>query len=461
MSSPIRKDLLFEEALNSLGSIIIVDDQNRIVYMNDVFAKSQGINAEESIGKKVSDVVQDSRLSFITETGKEEVGSFVKSKNGSIKLVNRIPIKRDDEVIGAIAVSTFANASFEDICRLNRKISELTKEAKYYKAELRSLRGAKYSIEQIISVDPKIDKLKELVRKVSQTKSTVLITGESGTGKELFAHAIHQLSPRNHFPFVRLNCAAIPDNLLESELFGFEEGAFTGARKGGSPGKFELANGGTLLLDEINSLPLSLQSKLLRVIQEKEIQKIGSSQSIEVDVRLVFITNQNLSNMVKEKTFREDLYYRINVVGLEMPPLRERMGDIPHLINYLIPKLNSELGLNITGIEPAVLELLQKHNWPGNVRELENSLERAINNAMTGELRVEHFDFLYLKHDLKTIQGENSSLLSLQAAREAAERRTIIQALQLAKGNKKLAAEILGTDRSVLYDKISKYKISM
>jgi len=272
------------------------------------------------------------------------------------------------------------------------KIKSLSAEIRQYKSELNRIRGAKYSLDQIIGNSAKIKKMKEMIVKAAQTKSTVLIFGETGTGKELVAHAIHQQSRRNYQPFVRVNCAAIPGELLESELFGYEEGAFTGAKRGGKVGKFELANFGTLLLDEINQMPLYMQSKLLRVIQEKEIERLGGNRPIEIDVRRIFTTNQNLAELVQQNKFREDLYYRINVVSIDIPPLRERIEDIPMLVRFFIAKINKELGLSISGIDKKVLKLFMAYDWPGNIRELENAIERAANLALQGNLKLEHFE---------------------------------------------------------------------
>jgi transcriptional regulator with PAS, ATPase and Fis domain len=424
--------------------------------MNEEYSNSLEIEIDDYIGKNVTDIIPDSRMPLIIETGKEDVAAFFTLKTGQTVLVNRIPIIKDGEVLGAIGLTAFAHLG--EIESLHKRILDLSDESRNYRAELQALRGAKYSINQIYSADAKILQLKDVLKKASQTRSTVLISGESGTGKELFAHAIHHLSPRRHFPFIRLNCAAIPENLIEAELFGYEEGSFTGAKKGGSLGKFELANNGSLLLDEINSLPLGLQSKLLRVIQEKELQKVGSSNPIEVDVRLIFTSNRDLMELVQEGAFREDLYYRINVVEIKIPPLRERMGDIPLLVANLIPKLNMELGLNITGVEPGVIDLFSRYSWPGNIRELENCLERGFNSALTGELKLEHFDFLHPRAGIYPAP-ESANHLSLRESKETAEKKAILHALKQANGNKKLAAEMLEIDRSVLYDKIKKYQI--
>jgi len=244
--------------------------------------------------------------------------------------------------------------------------------------------------------------------------------------------------------------------LLESELFGYAEGAFTGALKGGKKGKIEQADGGTLLLDEVNSMPLQLQAKLLRVVQEKEIQVVGGKTK-EVDVRFVFTTNQDLVEMVKEGKFREDLYYRINVVELRIPPLRQRKGDIPLLVNHFIEKLNEELGSRITGVDQKALDLLESYQWPGNIRELENMIERAFNYSNSGELSVEDFERLRLKISIAEKKLENN--FTLRGAREEAEKLAILRALKQTKGNKKKAADLLDIDRSILYDKMKRYNV--
>ncbi|MBU3113044.1 sigma 54-interacting transcriptional regulator [Clostridium lacusfryxellense] len=215
--------------------------------------------------------------------------------------------------------------------------------------------------------------------KVSSSKSNVLLLGESGTGKELFAHAIHNESDRKHSPIIKINCGSIPSELFESELFGYESGAFTGAKKNGKPGKFELANRSTIFLDEIGDLPLSMQVKLLRVIQEKEIERIGSIRSQKIDVRIIAATNKNLEEMIKQKTFREDLYYRLNVINIRVPSLRERRDDIPSLAKYLMKKISLEMGIPVTNISDEAIMVLSLYDWPGNIRELENSIERALN----------------------------------------------------------------------------------
>jgi PAS domain S-box-containing protein len=315
--------LLMSEILDSLYCTLLVDAAGNIAFINKKYAEILGVDRNTVIGQPVEMVVPHTRMPIVIKTGQEEIGSVFRLKNGETIVCNRIPIRNSDQVIGAVALTTFTR--MDELATFMQQIQQLNLELDIYKKELGKLRGAKYSFEQIIGGTPAVAQLKNLAQKVSQTKSTILITGETGTGKEFFAHAIHHASPRNHCPFIRLNCAAIPKDLLESELFGYEEGAFTGAKKGGKPGKFEQAHAGTLLLDEINQLPLSLQSKLLRVIQEKELERVGGLRTIEIDVRLICTTNQDLYELVRRGEFREDLFYRINVVELNIPPLRERL----------------------------------------------------------------------------------------------------------------------------------------
>lgn len=447
--------LLMSEILDSFYCTLVVDADGKIAFLNKKYAEILGVDRNKAIGQPVEKIISNTRMPIVLKTGQEEVGSVFRLKNGEMIVCNRIPVRSNGQILGAVAMTTFTR--MDELATFMQQIQQLNLELDIYKKELGKLRGAKYSFEQIIGSSPAITQLKSLAHKVSQTKSTILITGETGTGKEFFAHAIHHHSPRNHNPFIRLNCAAIPKDLLESELFGYEEGAFTGAKKGGKPGKFEQANAGTLLLDEINQLPLSLQSKLLRVIQEKELERVGGLRTIETDVRLICTTNQDLYELVRRGEFREDLYYRINVVELNIPPLRERIDDIPALVDYCISRINRELGLNILGVESGVLDFFRSYNWPGNVRELDHALERAANMALTGWLKQEHFGFL-----AQRIRNFHASInpaidSTLESARANAEMSAIRHALAMAGGNKSVAAEILKVDRGVLYEKAKKY----
>jgi len=448
---------IIKQILEVIDTVLVTDRDGIIVFINKNYARILGIEPEMAIGKYVQEIIPASRMHIVAESGQEEIGSVFQLKNGQTMVCNRIPIKKDDTVIGVVAITTFKK--MDELSTLLEQVNRLNIEIHHYKKELRELRGAKYSIDNIIGNTPEIVKLKRLIANVAQTKSTALIVGETGTGKELFAHSIHDLSPRRHKPLVRLNCAAIPENLLESELFGYEEGAFTGAKKEGKPGKFEMANSGSLFLDEINQLPLFMQSKLLRVIQEKEIERVGGLSSKTIDVRLICASNQNLLEMVKNGSFREDLYYRINVVEISIPPLRERLDDLELIVNYLIDKINKEQGLYIKGVDRAVLELFHSYQWPGNVREVEHALERAANTILTGTLQLEHFNFMRISQ--KETMNDCVVSTHLEDIKVKAEKEAIMKALVEAKGNKKLASDMLKIDRSVLYDKIRKYNIAI
>lgn len=448
---------LLKDTLESMPGIVVTDYEGKILFLSETYAKLLNVDPVASRGKDVRDVIPGTRMHIIAQTGQEEIGSLFKLKNGESAYVNRMPLRRDGKIVGAIAFSALTPTGSYTTTATMEQVRRLLQEFTRYKADLSKLRGAKYSLEQIIGETPGIIKIKEMIRKVAQTKSTVLITGETGTGKELVAHAIHQLSSRRQNPFIRINCAAIPADLMESELFGYEEGAFTGAKKGGRIGKFELADNGSLLLDEINQMPFYLQSKLLRVIQEKEIEKVGGAGTVDVDVRLIFTTNQDLFALATGGSFREDLYYRINVVTIDLPPLRTRTEDIPMLVNNFIMKINCDLGLSISGVEPEVLALFRSYTWPGNIRELLHVLERAANIVLTGSLRLEHFENLRLRqyHSAKNKVGE----AVLASARAKAERELILSALAQTNGRVAKAAIILGIHRSVLYEKMKKYGV--
>ena len=292
------------------------------------------------------------------------------------------------------------------------------------------------------------------IQTIAQARSTVMITGGSGTGKELVARAIHLTSDRREHPFVKLNCAALPENLVEAELFGYEKGAFTDAKKT-NRGRFELADGGTLLLDEISEMPLNLQSKLLRVIQEREFERVGSSTTISVDVRLIATSNRNLKEYIAAGNFREDLFYRLNVIPIFLPPLNERLEDIPVLVEHFIDKYNRENNKTVKGIEPSVLKLFIKYSWPGNVRELENLVERAVVTTKNDYLTEDDFP-----SELAIGQiGDNLSGLQFPIKLEEGNRYLILKTLERFNGNKTRAAEALGISTRTIRNKLAEYQL--
>jgi len=458
------KDIIedvFETCIN-----LVTDNQGNIIFLSKGYAAKLNVDPAKVIGKPVIDVIPGTRMHIVAKTGKAEFGSIFQLNTGESVVCNRLPVFRDGKVIAVATFGSF-NQPAEGVSTIEalQKTRHLIQELLHYKKDLGQLRGAQYSIDQIIGMASNIQAIKAMVQKVAQTQSTVLISGETGTGKELFAQAIHQLSPRSHQPLVRINCAAIPTELFETELFGYEEGAFTGARKGGKMGKFELANHGTMIFDEIQQMPLLLQSKLLRVIQEREIERVGSNKPMKIDVRLIFVTNKNLFKLVTKGEFREDFYYRINTVPLKIPPLRERIEDVPLLAEHILAKINHRLSLKITGIDKEALQLFQHHDWPGNVRELEHTLERAANIAISGPLKMEYFDTLALRIQKRSAvnllkeDGHLSLEQKLGIIKDLAEKEIIKNALETCKGNKTKAAELLKVARPLLYQKIKRLNL--
>ncbi|MFZ3092151.1 MAG: sigma-54 dependent transcriptional regulator [Nitrospirota bacterium] len=312
-----------------------------------------------------------------------------------------------------------------------------------------------FGVERILGVSPKIAAVRDLTKTVASVDSTILIEGESGTGKEVVANAIHYSSPRRDKPFIKISCAAIPETLLESELFGYEKGAFTGAFKR-KPGKFELANHGTLFLDEIGDLPQSVQVKLLRVLQEREFERIGGTETIKVDVRIICATNRDLEKEAKEGKFREDLYYRLKVIPVVLPPLRERKEDIPLLTNHFIKHYSKKMNKKVTHFSDEAMDYLMDYNFPGNVRELENTVERTIALCPNQVIEKEYLPPTVLQNPKKKPQER---LGPLQDRMGDFEKNYIIDVLKKAKGNKTKAAEILNISRKNLWEKMRKYNL--
>jgi DNA-binding NtrC family response regulator len=318
---------------------------------------------------------------------------------------------------------------------------------------LRKRLSQEYSLGDIVSKNSKMREIFELVRNVADLKSTVLIQGESGTGKEVFARAIHRTSGRKDNAFVPVPCAALADTLLETELFGHERGAFTGA-VGRTKGKFELAHGGTIFLDEIGDISPKLQSDLLRVLQERSFFRVGGTKEVEVDVRVIAASNRNLQSAVQEGAFREDLFYRLNVITIQLPPLRERLEDIPLLAHQFVERISAELGKSVRDISDDAIRLLMQNDWPGNVREMENAMERAIVVCKGPTIEEEDLAFLVREADERGAWTPPATLTLRDM-----ERRMVEAMLQRTGGNVKAAAERLGIDRSTLYEKLKKYGI--
>ncbi len=448
--------------------IVVVDNEGTIIYMDHAYCDLLNTKQEDVIGKPVQEIIENTRMHIVTKTGEREVEHF-QPINDSVMVANRFPIMIDGKLEGAVGTVMFADP--ENLRSFKNRIQRLVKDLSYYRSKVEKELKSSYTFDDLVGDSSSFRALKDFAKVISGSNSSVLISGESGTGKELFASSIHNNSFRDQAPFVPINCAAIPEELLESELFGYEDGAFTGAKKGGKKGLFEVAQNGTLFLDEIGDMPLSMQSKLLRALQEKEIQPVGGQRRIPIDVRIIAATHRNLEEMVKEGTFRQDLYYRINVIHLEIPPLRNRVEDIPLLIKMLLSKLEKRFYKKQVTCSTEVMEKLKRHLWPGNVRELENVLERAI-NVLKGN-RIEVVDLpLYLRdmeeneelghvgnETKKAIQESSIPIRPLKDTVAMAEKQAIERTLRFTNGNKLEAAKLLGIGKTSLYDKCKLYEI--
>ena len=443
---------------------MVTDAEGYITHFNKPYGKFLKLNPEEQLGIHCTKVIENSRMHIVAKTGTPEINHshLIMGQN---MVVQRIPIKKNGKVIAVYGQVMFKDE--KDVAKLAQKLSRLESKVKKYEEELLTLRTSRYTFASIVGVSRAMISLKKEALKAAAHSFPVMITGESGTGKELFAQAIHYDSPRRANPLVRLNCSAIPKELIESELFGYEKGAFTGAASSGKKGRFELANNGTIFLDEIGDMALEMQPKLLRVLEEKEFMRVGGTSSTHSDFRLIAATNQNLQEMVPEKRFRADLFYRLNVIPLHIPPLRERREDIIPLAKYLLKKLAEETKLNDISIDFEAQEALESSDWPGNTRELQNVLERTLSFLEGDTIHLEDLPF-YLRqsrsHATKGDQSEGSfdtGTASLKDIQEETERNVLLQALNSTGYNKKRASTILGIHRTLLYKKMKKYNIPL
>ena len=437
--------------------IVMVDSKGFITMITESYCNFLGIHYEKAIGKHITEVIENTRMHEVIRKGRAEIGEIQNIKGKQV-VVNRIPIIIQGEIVGGVGQVMFQEVS--DLMKLVRRLNLAESKLAYYQQEYKRYQGAKYNLNNVIGSSENMNNVKCMVQKIAKYSSTVLIRGDSGTGKELFAHAIHDESPRRNGPFVRVNCAAIPKELLEAELFGFEEGSFTGAKKKGKPGKIEIAEGGTIFLDEIGDMPFEMQVKLLRFLQEKEVERIGGTRINIVNVRVIASTNRDVEKMIAEGSFREDLYYRLNVVSLRLPSLQEIKEDIKLLVSGIIEDLNEEFGTYIEGIASEVEEFFLRYHWPGNVRELKNVLERAVNVMDGAIVQMEDLPIYLQEMDCKK-KNQNPLLKSLNEDIASKEKTAIINALKVSGYNKQKAAKLLSIHRTTLYRKLDKYKIPL
>jgi len=432
--------------------IVVADAQGIIVRANDAYQHMTGIIAKEFVGKHVRDLLKQGYMNkSVTEMVLERRSkvNVMDVRNGKDLLMSGNPVFNDS---GSI---TYVVTAVRDVSQLNElegKLAESEHIRDKYFHELEQLRS-KQSFQKIITKDPEMQKKLEMSYHVANVDSNVLILGETGVGKELIAQLVHRASKRAKQPFIKINCGAIPPNLLESEFFGYESGAFTGALKEGKPGLFELAQGGTIFLDEVGELSLDLQVKVLRAIQDKEITRIGGKKPILLDVRIVAATNRDLEGMVKEKEFREDLYYRLNVVPIFIPPLRDRKADILSLVAEFLGKFNLKYGYQ-KWIHPDVMDVFLEHDWPGNIRELENTIERLVVTQREDCIGINAL----AETSLRTLKPSIGDITSLEACLASEERRLIAEAYRTTRSTRKAAA-ILKISQSSMVNKMKKYKI--
>lgn len=464
-------DMTLEECrlvFDTIDNLIIIDDQGRIKYFSPgMFSMVEAYNKrpvpETVVGRHISEVHPASKIGNAIQTDRFDETCFYFASN----VTNVAKIKglyRDGKRVGAIDYDIFTDgpelkAFLDELLAYSEKgYINLQDTFQSMLETSRKQHAIKYCVTDILGKSPAMVSLRMQIGKISESNSTVLITGKTGCGKEMVAHSIHNLSLRCKYPMVEINCAAIPESLVESELFGYEEGAFTGAKRGGQVGKFEMADKSTILLDEVDQLPYHVQSKLLRVLQEREITRIGGGTK-PVDIRVLAATNKDLWQLVQEGKFREDLYYRLNVVEIHIPPLAERKEDIPLLVNYQLKKLNKEMAKEVRGVSAETMELFLNYDWPGNVRELNNILERAMNVCQGPVLELEHLGSFVSTVLDKSVAADFTAASPLEQVRNRAEAEAIRRALELTQNNRSMAARILKISRTALYDKMVKYHI--
>ncbi|MGI6514963.1 MAG: sigma-54-dependent Fis family transcriptional regulator [Syntrophomonadales bacterium] len=421
--------------------VLTLDKDNRVTHLNTTAARSLGIEYDNSVGRKLEELLYPGNEFFISKiTGRERLSGetlIIKQGKKVVKLaVSNTPlIGKNTGRIGTVVI---------------------LQPMQQYKRLIERVSGARANItfDQIIGRCNEFRYALMSAQMAAKSDSSVLLQGESGVGKDMFAQAIHNGSSRRHEPFFAINCAALPRELISSELFGYEDGAFTGARKGGNPGKFELADQGTIFLDEIGEMPLDLQGAFLRLLEEGTVVRLGGREVIPVNVRIIAASNKNLLDEVKKGNFRLDLYYRLSVMEIKIPSLRERVDDIPELVDYFIKTIGPKLGKHIRGIDPSALELLKRYQWPGNIRELSNVIERAINMTSGSYLTEEHFPA-----EIRNNIAAAEPLTGLNPTKEYLEEQVIRDCLRRNRNSRKKTAEELGISRATLYRKMLKYSI--
>jgi transcriptional regulator with PAS, ATPase and Fis domain len=442
---------------NHYENLVIINENGEIEFMDRLTEKFFNLSRGEAKGKSILKVIPYSELQEVVSTGIPHVGKILKVKDRHL-LNSRFPLYRNGKIIGAFGKVILS--SFEELERVKKEADQYRLNFLNAERKMKSEYQATYNFDNILGISNEMTKTKELAHRMARTYSDILIQGESGTGKELFAHAIHNESKQKTYPFIKINCPAIPIEIAESELFGYEKGAFTGAKQEGKPGKFELAEGGTVFLDEIGALPLSIQAKLLRVIQEREIERLGSKKPLKLRFRLITATNTDLKKLAGEGKFRFDLFFRLSKAILALPPLRERREDIPIYVSHFLKILNKNFSTRIKSISKDALDILSQYDWPGNVRELANILEQSFYNMGYDEILLPDHLPNELKNNMSPSHLFQKIGKPLRKIVEEMERENILKTLEYYKGNKRETAKQLGIQRSVLYLKLKKFGLT-
>jgi transcriptional regulator with PAS, ATPase and Fis domain len=469
---------MFDLFANASQGMMLVDRQARVVWVNEQYKRflpALGFEkVEDFVGHPVASVVQNTQMHQVLETGKPILIDLLTNRAGTF-VVSRIPLLGSaGEVIGALGIVLFDHAETNlqplmgKFALLQRDLDEARRELASQRSSQSAQRQSKYTFASFVGASPAAVEVKRQARRAAQTSSPVLLLGETGTGKELLAHAIHAASARSAGPLISLNIAAVPDTLLEAEFFGVAPGAYTGADRKGREGKFRLAHGGTLFLDEIGDMPLGLQAKLLRALQEGEIEPLGSNKLVPFDARVIAATSRDLARLVREGGFREDLFYRLNVLPLRVPPLRERPGDIAALVEVLGEDMALRGGSQPPELSSEALALLAAQVWRGNIRELRNVLEQALMRSDTHRISAQQLQAVLAQAGVEPVHidpvhtpsGATQPVpgLTLRPLAEqvaALEQQAIAQAMAATQGNKVLAAKMLGISRATLYARLN------
>jgi transcriptional regulator with PAS, ATPase and Fis domain len=458
-------DILAHFLTNPFEALSVVDREGIVRYMSPVHERFFGLDPGAGVGRHTTEVIENSRLHLVADSGKAEIG-VLHEMRGVTRVVSRHPIRNPrGEVVGAIGQIMFKGP--EQLRTLSAELNKLRSEVAFYRRELNDLRNRSYGLDQMVGESPAMQRLKQQIVKVAPLDVGVLLTGESGTGKELAAHALHKLSPRRDAPMVMVNAAALPATLVETELFGYESGSFTGAERKGRKGKVEQADGGSLFFDEVGDMPAEVQVKLLRVLQDGSFQRVGGNEQRRSNFRLISASNRHFETMIADGSFRLDLFYRIGAVTIRLPSLRERLEDIPLLAELALQQFAERHGLRPKKLTDEAIAFLQAHRWPGNVRQLMHTVERAAIFSEADEIGPLDFGVIDSEPADSPLQalveaGAHAAAASpagdrqrVSSAVEQVEEQLIRQAMLRLNGNKKRVATELGISRSYLYKRLA------